>query len=67
MRMRKTMKTIRIIAIPAEIRTDCLPNTSLEQYGYANLIGMKKLKFGALGIYLWGRGNYFIYVKNSDR
>jgi hypothetical protein len=35
---RKTMKNLRIVCVPAEVRTEHLPNTSLERNRYVNLL-----------------------------
>jgi hypothetical protein len=38
--LRKSKKTpVRIVCVPVEVATDCLPNTSLQSYCYADPIG----------------------------
>jgi hypothetical protein len=37
--LRKTMKTLRIADVSVDIRTEHLPNTSLERYWYTSIFG----------------------------
>jgi hypothetical protein len=39
--VRKTTKTVMMVGIPAEIRTQNLPNTSLERHHYASPLGTR--------------------------
>jgi hypothetical protein len=40
--LRKTTKNLSIYGVPAEIRTDDLPNTSLKRCCYVNLLRLKE-------------------------